>query len=311
MCRDIFEHLVSPKSGSPLKQADGCLVNQDGSESFSIQEGIACLLSADTLDDSKKHEVNIFDSIYIKNVSYMRTCLFEKIMAKVKQVLPNSFDKSKRRSVVAEMGGGEGHWARYVKDHIPHSEVFVCDLSIETLKRAPLHLRRVCADIAGYIFENNSLDLVCFWISLHHLGTEDRINALAKAVEALDDRGILLIFEPNRTFSLRKIMLNTRLRKDVYIDEREEAIDFSGLSVILKNLGLKELGTYFMNPPYNLGYLKKLKHWFIYFLAVEFLYKIDKWLFNLILGDIFSAKQSWLKKYLSLYGCLIYKKETM
>ena len=62
------------------------------------------------------------------------------------------------------MGGGEGYWARYLKETFPESEVFLCDLSFNTLRKVPDFLGRVCADVSERIFEEESLSLICFWV---------------------------------------------------------------------------------------------------------------------------------------------------
>ncbi|PKN75744.1 MAG: hypothetical protein CVU52_05860 [Deltaproteobacteria bacterium HGW-Deltaproteobacteria-10] len=305
---DTFKYLVSPETGRPLRQLAGQLSSDDGVEMFQIQSGIACLINTDHFDENKKHEMDIFNGLQIQNISYFRKILFKDVMKKITLLLGRGFRQNSKDFVIAELGGGEGHWARYTKEIIPHAMVFVCDLSMKMLGRAPGNLQRVCADITRPVFEKGMVNLASFWVSLHHLDAEERRNALKEIADALADDGLLVLFEPNSEFLPRQIMYKTRLSKDVYPDDKEHAVSFSEISSILSDLGFVELGTFFFNPPYNPDFIKKLKRWFVYLVAVETLYRIDRWFINPLLGSLFSSRQSRLKRFLSLYGFAIYQK---
>lgn len=305
----FFKGLISPKTRKPLQVRCNSLVTEDGQEVFAITEGVAYLLSSDNLDKLKQQELHVFDNIEIKDVSYFRKNLFNYVLNKVNPFLKEKTSIFKRDFKIVELGGGEGHWASYAYKEIPNSAVYVCDLSFNTLKRAPKILQRICADVSRPIFERNSIHLATFWVSLHHLKMADRKKALNEIACDLVEEGLLIIFEPNIKFWPRQVMYRSRFRHDVYIDEKEQALDFSEISEICKDLGLIEVTLNFMNPPYNINFLKKLKKWIIYLCAVEFLYRLDKWIFNPIFGGVFSNHQNKLKKYLTLYGLAIYRKE--
>jgi len=311
MNNNIFEQLVSPETGRLLKQNSHYLSTEDESEVFQIKNGIACLLQSGTLDEAQTHEIKVFDNLHIRDTSYFRASFLKKITDKIHSVLNDGSKRGRGSFVVVEMGGGEGHWARSIKKDNPNAAVFVCDLSMKTLERVPRDLKRVCADVTQPIFENGSVQVVSFWVSLHHLEAKNRKTALRRVFEALADEGLLLVFEPNNTFWPRRMMYKTRLAKDVYPDDKEQGVDFSEISETAKSIGFVEVGTYFMNPPYNPEFVKKLRRWFVYLPAVEFLYQIERWVLTPIFGDIFSEKQSKLKKYLSLYGLSIYRKGRM
>lgn len=305
----FFKGLISPKTGKPLQVKDDSLITEDGEEVFSIIEGIAYLLSSDNLDKRKQHEINVFDNLVVQDVPYFRTSLFYDVINKVCSCLKGKTEHSKKDFKIVEMGGGEGHWASYAYNKIPNTSVFVCDLSHNTLKRAPKTLQRICADVSYPIFEKNSIHLATFWVSLHHLEIEDRKKALKEIACDLVENGLLIVFEPNINFWPRQIMYRSRFSSDVYLDEKEQALDFSEISEICKDLGLVEVSIGFLNPPYNIYFLKKLKKWIIYFSVVEFLYRLDRWIFNPIFRTIFSNNQNKFKKYLTLYGLAIYRKE--
>lgn len=308
MSNDIFQKLVSPATGIPLRHINDHLSTVDETEVFQIKNGIACLTKTNNLDEMKLHEVDVFNDIPIQNTSYFRMSLFQNVMIRIGAILKQNNKWNQGSPAIVEMGGGEGHWARYIKKEIPCATVFVCDLSMRMLERAPKDLKKICADISSPIFEKNSIQIVSFWVSLHHLNTKDRESALKEAAEALGDGGILLVFEPNDMFFPRRVVYRTKLSEDVYFDKQEKALKFSEISLILKKIGLEEVGIYFINPPYNPEFIKKLKRWLFYMAIVEILYQVDKWILSPMLGDIFSIKQSRLKKYLSLYGLAIYRK---
>ncbi|MEK6715190.1 MAG: class I SAM-dependent methyltransferase [Candidatus Omnitrophota bacterium] len=302
-----FEILVSPETGLPLRYINSRLETETGTESFPVHNGIACLASVQNLSEIKRYEMGIFNSIPIQGIPYFRTCLLRDIMKVVKSVI-RSLRGDLGKFVVAEMGGGEGYWARFIKEDLRDAIVFVCDLSMDALARAPDHLKKVCADISRPIFKKKSIHLASFWVSLHHLEKADMRNALFEISKVLDDDGVLLIFEPNYAFLPRKIMYRTRLGKDVYFDKHEQAIDFSKINKIAESFNLVEVVTHFMNPPYNYDFIRRLRRGGIYLPVVEALHRIDKCLLSPIVGDMFSAKQSRLKKYFSLYGLSIYRK---
>ena len=301
--------LVSPLSGIPLEDAETCLKTEDGAERFEIRGGIAYLLDRSGLDEFRKKELETFDSLSIRGVHYFRR-IFLKKQARWIGSLLEKLPSRETDCILAEMGGGEGFWADAIKKEKRGAQVFVCDLSMNTLKRAPGHIKRVCADITRPIFRKGSLSLAAFWVSLHHLSSESQAEALGKAAEALAPGGILLFFEPNMSFFPRRIVLNTRLSRDVYLDEHERSIDFSGISETLGKLGMTEETVYYVNPPYNRNYVRKLKNWHVYMTAVELMYQLEKWILAPLFGKTFSQKQSRFKRYLSLYGFFVYRKKS-
>lgn len=306
MRNNYFKGLVSPKTGVPLRQINDALVTDDGKERFFIKNGLAFLLNPNELDDLKRNEIEVFDNLDFHNVSFFRESLLQNLI----QMLSSHFEKSETLGEtfrVTEMGGGEGHFARYIAATFPDSEVFVCDLSSKTLERAPKNLRRVCADVTRPIFERDSISLASFWVSLHHLEKRLWRNALEEVANALEENGILIIFEPNSSFYPRQIMYQTRLSRDVYPDKYEQAVDFLELSALLKDLSLVEIGTYYLNPPYNFAFVRKLKRWYLYMPVVESLHLLDQWILGLIFKAFFPGPSS-LKRYLALYGLAIYKK---
>jgi SAM-dependent methyltransferase len=300
---NIVNNLVSPKTGELLIQREGYFSSADEKERFAVEDGIIWLLDAALLDKDKAYEKSLFDSIKIQNVSYVRRVFLNDAFRRI-----SPFFKDKKTLRIAEMGGGEGHWAGYIKNNLPFADVFVCDLSHKALQRAPKTLNLVCADITCPIFARKSMDLICFWVSLHHLDPASRREALRQASEALIDGGILLVFEPNKKFFLRQIVYKSRLSKDVYPHEREQALDFNELSGDAKRFGLEKNGVYFLNPPYNLRFVRKLKKWILYFAAVEFLYRMDKYILDPLLGNIFSLKERPSRMRSSLYGFAVYQK---
>ncbi|QWR77078.1 methyltransferase domain-containing protein [Candidatus Magnetomonas plexicatena] len=291
-----FTGLVSPKTGKTLIQRETELITNDGLEKFPIRHGIACLLDDNSIagNSALRHEMEVFDKLQTgESTPFFREVFFRDMLQVLEKI---GFGKT---GSMVEMGGGQGHWAGFVKANLPESDIYVTDLSTQALRRAPGTLHRVFADMTGKVFEQGFLDMVSFWVSLHHLDRGDIEKTLREAFDALKTGGYLLVFEPNSGFFPRSVMYKTKLSQDVYFDENEKAIDFDNLSVIAKGLGFEQLKTTFLNPPYNINFIKKLKRWYIYFPVVEFLHTLDRLFLNRIVGTT---------KYTSLYGLAIYRK---
>ena len=305
---DYFSGLVSPKSQAPLYQDGKILMSLDRSEYFPIQNGIAVLLDHNMLDNKRNYEMKIFDELPIHNISYFRPSLFKKIIGQINFYVKNMHERIDNTFRIVELGGGEGHWAAHCKEKYPKSDVFVCDLSLKALSRCHPELKRVCADITCPIFEKKSIHLAVFWVSLHHLGRESLNKAITEIFSALDESGVLIIFEPNSSFFIRKIMYNSSLKNDVYFDKNEKALDFSELSSIAKKAGFIEMQKSFLNPPYNSLFIKQLKHWYLYMIAVEILYAVDRFLLEPVFKRLLPARYKNIKKFFTLYGFAVYKK---
>lgn len=290
---------MSPESGTPLEQAREKLISIDGKEQFFVKDGIAVLLNPDKLDKVKCEEMETFDGLNLHNAPYFRKNLLKRVISQI---------ELGETGMAAEMGGGEGYFARCIAETLPGAKVYVCDLSFRTLQYAPSNLLRICADVTRPIFEKGSLKLVVFWVSLHHLEKHLWRKGLEEAAAALAPNGILVIFEPNDGFCPRRIMYKSCLRSDVYFDKYEQAIDFSEVKGILKDLGLAELKTAFLNPPYNFYFVKKLRRGYLYMPVLECLYLLDRWILDPFIR-LFLPKKLHIKRYLSLYGLAIYQKK--
>ena len=131
MNKSLFNGLVSPKTGTALREVNGKLITPDGDERFTVQHGIAYLLDSN-LDSTQQSEIDVFDNIDICNVSYFRKVLYKNIMAKVGVYLTRKSMEFGKHFRIVELGGGEGHWARYIKKEYDDAEVFTCDLSFNT-----------------------------------------------------------------------------------------------------------------------------------------------------------------------------------
>ena len=107
-------------------------------------------------------------------------------------------------------------------------------------------------------------------------------------MDSLKPNGILAFFEPNSFFLPRHFILNTSLKKHVYFDDEEKPINYIEIRKSMGNLGMKEVYTRFVQPPYNRKFLKRLKFWVFYYLVVKILYNLDRHfllpLANLIFG---------------------------
>src|SRR3972149_6874843 len=156
MNNNLFSCFVSPKTGIPLHEMDGKLITPDGKGIFIIKYGVVCLLDIYSLGEVAWHEMEVFDNLAIQNVSYFRERLFDDVVKILRMF--KVFDR-KENFIVAEMGGGEGHWGKFVKKEFPDAIIYISDLSFKTLERVPENLYRVCADISQPIFKKDFIDL--------------------------------------------------------------------------------------------------------------------------------------------------------
>lgn len=295
--------LVSPETRSPLLLQDDHLMTEDARESFPVEQGITLLISRNRTDALLDHEMDVFDNIPVQGVSYFRQAIYKRVVERLCGLLP---DGDLRFS---ELGGGEGHFARYLKEQKPRAEVFVCDVSIEALKRAPYCLLRVCADITRPVFAPQVLQAAAFWVSLHHLPKERYRPAFEEAFRALDSKGILIVFEPNAAFFLRKMLYKSTFRNDVYFDEQESAVDFGEIATLALEAGFEELEIVYLNPPYSFDFVRKLKRWYLYFPLVEILYWLDRCLslaYSLFARPCKQHKS--FRKFVTLYGMALFRK---
>lgn len=304
MSRDYSDCLLSPVTGRALEEKDGELVTTDETERFEIRDHIACLIDREKQDVFKNRETLIFSKFDITGIPYFRKSLFTETVQRILSLRsPGLFPEQEEPFLVVEMGGGEGHWARTVKEAIPRARVFTCDMSLKALSRAPRHLNKVCADMTHPVFRKESVHLAAFWVSLHHLPLPEQSEALKNTAAALAPGGLLLLFEPNIFFWPRHLIYRTPLRREVYPDDKERALDFFQISETLERNGLKGEEISFMNPPYHPDFLHKFDHGALYRPVLESLYQIERKIVDPLLG-----RQSPVKKYLSLYGFAVYRK---
>ena len=302
-----FEGLVSPRTSAKLYYQDGALCSDKTGERFEISGQVAQLLVRELQSQSVADELKAMDLLPVFGVSYFR----EEFLSSVARELYDLICSTANSSInIMEIGGGDGQFARvFLK--FDHARVFIGDISKKFLELAPIGIHKVCCDACFPYYEEEGLDLVMFWVSLHHFSYENQEKALKVAVRSLKRGGLLVLFEPNTFFLPRHIVLKTRLKKDVYFDEEEKLLDFSVLKVIVESAGMEEVYTKFIQPPYTLSLLKKLKNWRFYFIAVECLYQIDRHIVlpitNFLLAP-FPNIRNRIRKYSASYFLSVYRK---
>ncbi|MBF0327646.1 MAG: class I SAM-dependent methyltransferase [Nitrospirae bacterium] len=295
--------LVSPLSRLPLILQDNRLITNDGKESFSVEQGIELLLDRSSADDTLNQEMKVFDNLNVRGLSYFRPLLYQKMIKLLCNHLKKTGVELKAGLRFAELGGGEGHCARYILKNFEQAEVFVCDASMSTLKYAPHSLRRIWADITKPIFAPKTLQTAAFWVSLHHLNEKQRSLAIEEAFIALEEGGVLIVFEPNDAFILRRLLYISPLRHDVYFDDREEAVSLTKIEALAKEIGFEPLETIYLNPPYNPSFVRQLKRSYLYLPIVESLHVL-----SFMLSGIYTRKHIKYMRHLSLYGMSFFRK---
>lgn len=299
---------VSPETGAHLRQQGTLLVSSDGREQFPIENHTIMLLGRGPASAENQHATDVFNALAIQDLPYFRSELYTSVLEQAFSRLPAAVLRKNHPFRFAELGGGEGFCARYVKALLGHADVFVCDISRAPLARSPQDLIRVCADITRPIFAPELLQASAFWVSLHHLPEQRRGQAFAEAYCALAEGGVLVVFEPNDGFILRRLLYSSPFRRDVYFDEQENAIDVAATVAMAQNAGFTELETVYLNPPYNYEFVRKLKRWYLYYPAVQTLYFLDK-VFETVFRPMPHRKRhDSLKRYFTLYGMTLFRK---
>jgi ubiquinone/menaquinone biosynthesis C-methylase UbiE len=270
---DWFEGLVSPRTSQNLFLSKNSLVAKNTGEKFEVIEGIAKLLVPEFKDESFANELNAMEALPVYGVSYFKQEFLHSISQELFGLSRESESLSFR---MVELGGGDGQFARHFLA-FDQSRVFIADIGESFLKLAPDQIRKVCCDARFPCFENNTIDLAVFWVSFHHFSEKDQKKALEVAVASLKPNGMLVFFEPNSFFFPRHIMLNTFLREHVYFDDEEKPISYLDVRKYMEKMGMEEVCTRFIQPPYALEFLKKLKFWILYYVVVKFLYILDRY----------------------------------
>lgn len=286
-----FEKLVSPTSGAELSHCGDLLQSADGKETFRVCSGIALLATrgsdAESFDKPPDRQ--------LAGLPYFTSRFFED---SIREELADIEGEGPLR--VAELGGGEGFWARSLKTISPDAEIFVCDRDLSALRLAPKSLQLVHADIAGPVFREGSLDAAVFWVSLHHLSPAQQASALSSIFNALKPGGRLFMLEPNLDLFLRRIMFGSFLSKDVYFEE-ETGFYTSELHARALSAGFKATWFRYVNPRYNRQFVRRFGKWFLYYSGLELIFLAD----SLFLGPIASLlptrAASWVRRYMTLY----------
>ena len=238
------------------------------------------------IDDEAATEIESFDNLPYEKVCYFRPKIFSQVIAAIRKHI-SEHDK---RLKCAELGGGEGYLASHLFKAFPEGKSYVCDLSTKQLSNAPNNLVKVRCDIRYPYVRRGSLDLAAFWVSLHHFSQADQTVVLSQARDALRSNGMLVVFEPNEAFALRRILFSNPLKQVVYSDEHEKALFHQNVRRQLLSMGFRELMSVAVNPPYNTAFLRSIRIWPVLLLASEFFYSLDRFV-------RFRRKRWWMDEY--------------
>ncbi|MZH03667.1 MAG: methyltransferase domain-containing protein [Nitrospinae bacterium] len=305
---DWFEGLVSPRTSQNLFFAENSLTTKDTNECFEVHERVARLLAPELKDETLANELSAMDGMPVFGVSYFEQNFLRYISQELYD-LAGKFSGSHFNMV--EIGGGDGQFARQFLG-FEKSRVFVADISEKFLRLAPDKIRKICCDARHPYFEKNKLDLAVFWVSFHHLTKTDQKKALEVAVASLKPNGILAFFEPNSFFLPRQIILNTFMKKHLYFDDEEKPVNYMDIRKNTGDLGLKEVSIRFFQPPYCWEFVKKLKFGAFYYLAVKFLYFLDRYIFFPLGKKIFGESEKRLvriRRYSASYFFSVFQKK--
>ena len=264
--------LVSPVSGKPLLEGEEFYATSDGGERYAVADGIVDLLDDSLLDEAARHEIASFQTNPVIGTCYFRRPVFARAAALLRRTAPPGEGEFR----FAELGGGEGYLARHIAGAFDSRIVYVCDISRRYLELAPKSLHRICCDVRFPVFQDSSLDAVAFWVSLHHFSRQDARRCMEAARAALRPGGVLMLFEPNRMFLPRRVLMSLpMLRRKVYFDAEEKHLRLDDCLELAGSAGLAEISTHFINPPYAWPFIRKLRAGAGVFLATEALRLCD------------------------------------
>lgn len=124
---------------------------------------------------------------------------------------------------VLDFGGGVGLSLSFLSSYFPSSQIYISDLSEESLKFAKKNNPAVTALYDSEIDEHK-FDLIYVTGVFHHIQPAKRSNVLGRLVNMLNDGGRLIIFEHNPYNPVTRHMVNT-----CPFDEDAELISLSQL----------------------------------------------------------------------------------
>ncbi len=299
-----FNALIDPYSREPLFQREEALCGEDGKARYAIDGRVAMLLDEAALSEEQRREQEVFDTLQLQGLPYFRPQAFQQALDEMVDLLDGA---PLQRGV--ELGGGEGHFAAFVKQRFPQMASYVCDLSPVSLRRTREDLLPVFADITRPVFAPGSLDVAVFWVSLHHLNDIEQSRALDEVLTALRPGGLLMFYEPNAAFLPRHLVYRSAMARDVYMDEAEQAVDFVKAADLAQGKGLTLKSCRFISPPYNPAFVKKLKRWPLYLTVVEVLFRFHQLLIRPFRRFVHTPSPRAPSRFFTLYGAAIFQKE--
>ena len=265
--------LVSPATGRALVDVGGAYATANGLERYPIRGGIADLVADDLLDDEARREMDSFATNPTIGACYFRRSVFTRAIGALRRAL----GPVERELRFAELGGGAGYLSGHVAEAFASREVYVCDLSRQYLELAPAALHRVCCDVRLPVFGSGTMDAAALWVTLHHFSPADAARVLHQAYQALRPGGVLMVFEPNRRFFPRRVLMGmSSLRRRVYFDSAERHLDLKECRAAAAEAGFQEVCTQFVNPPYAWEFVRRLGSGPAFFPATELLHLCDR-----------------------------------
>lgn len=266
---DGYDLLACPRTGAPLRRYNDRL--EAGGVSYRLSDGVADLIDPATADPEALREAALFETIPLAGISYFRPEIYKRVCGSIAPLLPSS-----HAPVCAEIGGGEGWFARAFLDAFPGASAFVCDVARRPLTLADPRMVRIRADARLPFLQPDTLDVAAFWVSLHHFPVEDFAKCLTVAAGALRPGGVLLVFEPSNHFLPRRLFNHLPIRHLVYYDDDESGVDLRVLTPQCEKAGFRPVSARGLNPPYAVSFLKHFHLWPMFWIAVEALHRLDR-----------------------------------
>jgi len=201
---DVLELLACPRTGEPLTERDGLLVNRSGTERYRISRIGIALFAENFLGDEARQQQSHYDSVaqtYIENLNYPHT---QEYAAYLDQELMAQFDEGPLGKV-AEICCGRGEAFRLLG---PRIGVGVgVDVSERMLDSARADLPRftfIQGDATRLPLASAVLDAVVMLGGIHHVN--DRAALFAEIHRVLKPGGRFYFREPLSDFFVWRLL---------------------------------------------------------------------------------------------------------
>lgn len=145
---------------------------------------------------------------------------------------------------ICEVGSADGQISLELLKRLPDGpQALGIDIAEKVLRLYPFH--RLCGDAFHFPLADNTLDLVCYPATLHHLFPFE--HALAELNRILAPNGLAYFLEPNYFHPQRRFFMSNKLLYHLYRQANDTPINPEALKAELKARGFEVLQLRYVN----------------------------------------------------------------